>query len=199
MKYNKYIFGFLLILSVIVTSSCKNNRVNQFEHLNANKVRKVADEERNKVSTDSLPAAKVIKQNSVDSGFVSVTRVIDGDTFAIFNIYGSEEKIRLIGVNAPESRNSGKKKKEAFGEESKKYLTELLKNKRVKLEFDVQRIDKYGRTLAYVYLENGIFLNEYLVKSGYCQVATFPPNVKYQDLFIEAERFARSNKKGLWK
>jgi micrococcal nuclease len=202
MKLNIYILCLLVILPL---SSCRNNRINQFPQLNASKKRASAtnDGDRNSISTDTLS----IKQDTItkpadpvpgDAPLVSVTRVIDGDTFAFFNLYGSEEKVRLIGVNAPESRNTGKKRKEAFGEESKKYLTDLLKGKRVRLEYDVQRIDKYGRTLAYVYMENGIFLNEYLVKKGYCQVATFPPNVKYKDLFIEAERYARAHKEGLW-
>ncbi|OFY43234.1 MAG: hypothetical protein A2X18_09315 [Bacteroidetes bacterium GWF2_40_14] len=131
--------------------------------------------------------------------YLKVTRVIDGDTFVILNNDGSDEKVRLTGVNAPESRNTGKKKKEEFGIESKAFLTKFLTEKKVRLEFDVQKNDRYGRTLAYVYLEDGTFLNEYLVKEGYAQVSTFPPNVKYKDTFIAAQRYAREKKTGLWK
>ena len=215
-KIHKYLqmklyFTILLIITAFVlTASCKNNRVNQFAHLNESQksekntsANKVAAEEQTTVIDDTVATFKnnsaAPEDPKVSGEFVNIVRVIDGDTFVIFNIYGSEEKIRLIGVNAPESRNSGKKKKEEFGEESKKYLTNLLKNAKVRLEFDVQRVDRYGRTLAYVYLENGTFLNEYLVKNGYAQVATFPPNVKYKDLFIDAQRYARENKTGLWK
>lgn len=215
MFLQKKILFSIIYLSVILFTSCNNNRVNQFPQLNksvesspsGDNGPKRVDDDRNQISTDTVKnssikpgiVTKPADLDTVKGDYVSVTRVIDGDTFVIFNIYGNEEKVRLIGVNAPESRNSGKKKKEEFGEESKKYLTDLLKNARVKLEFDVQRVDKYGRTLAYVYLENGTLLNEYLVKSGYCQVATFPPNVKHRELFVEAERYAREHKTGLWK
>ena len=67
------------------------------------------------------------------------------------------------------------------------------------MEYDVQRTDKWDRTLAYVYLEDGTFVNAYLVENGYARVSTYPPNVKYQNKFIELERKAREEKKGLWK
>lgn len=206
----KFTIIILSIIAININSSCNNNRVNQFSHLNEASKKEtpstkhlIAEEESADISNDTIASFssnnEAPKDPQSNSEFINIVRVIDGDTFVIFNMYGSEEKIRLIGVNAPESRNSGKKKKEEFGAESKKYLTDLLKNRRVRLEFDVQRVDKYGRTLAYVYLENGTFLNEYLVKNGYAQVATYPPNVKYKDLFIEAQRYARNNKTGLWK
>lgn len=69
----------------------------------------------------------------------------------------------------------------------------------MKLTFDVQKTDRYGRVLAYVYLENGIFLNQYLVEKGYAVVSTFPPNVKYVEVFTKAEKLARNKKLGLWK
>lgn len=71
-------------------------------------------------------------------------------------------------------------------------------DKKVRLEYDVQRYDRYKRTLAYIYLENGIFLNAHLVKEGYTTAATFPPNVKYAELFVKLEKKARAEVKGLW-
>jgi micrococcal nuclease len=68
----------------------------------------------------------------------------------------------------------------------------------VRLEYDVEHHDKYNRTLAYVYLEDGTFVNAWLVENGYARVSTYPPNVKYQDKFIELERKAREEGKGLW-
>ena len=109
-------------------------------------------------------------------------------------------KIRLIGIDAPESYNVGKKfRKEYFGKEAKVFATNLLKNKKVKLTFDVQKTDRYGRILAYAYLENGVFLNQYLVENGFAVVATFPPNVKFVEVFTKAEKSARNKKLGLWK
>ena len=69
----------------------------------------------------------------------------------------------------------------------------------ITIEFDVQQRDKYRRLLGYVYLSNGKMLNEEIVKAGYANVMTIPPNVKYQDRFLRAYRDARENKKGLWK
>jgi micrococcal nuclease len=132
-------------------------------------------------------------------GFLKVTKVSDGDTFWADD--GSEKglKIRLIGVDAPESRNVFKKKKGYYGVEAKTYLTGLLKNSNVRLEYDVDTLDQYGRTLAYVYLTDGTFINADLVKNGYAMVMTVPPNVKYADEFVKHQQEARENNRGLWK
>ncbi len=130
--------------------------------------------------------------------FLKVTKVIDGDTFWVAD--GSEKglKVRLIGVDAPESRNVFKKKKGCFGEEAKQYVTALLQGKSVRLELDVNEFEQYGRTLAYVYLEDGSFLNAKLLKEGYAVVMTVPPNVKFADEFIVLQRKARDKGLGLW-
>jgi micrococcal nuclease len=75
----------------------------------------------------------------------------------------------------------------------------LLNNKKVRLEYDVSRYDRYGRTLAYVYLEDGIFVNAELVRNGFATVMTVPPNVKYQETFTGLAAKARRQNKGLWK
>jgi len=131
--------------------------------------------------------------------YYTVTRVVDGDTFWIDD--GSEQglKIRLIGVDAPEPRNNGKKMKGYFGTESSDYMKRLLEGKKVRLEYDVSRYDQYGRTLAYVYLKDGTFVNADLVKKGYATVMTIPPNVKYADTFVKLSQKARGQGKGLWK
>jgi len=132
------------------------------------------------------------------TGLLRVSKVVDGDTFWLINARGEEEKIRLIGVDSPEARNAGRVKKEYFGAESTAFAKRMLDGKRVRLEYDAQRKDRYQRTLAYVYLEDGTFVNALLVREGYATVATFPPNVKYEKLFIRLQREARSKKKGLW-
>ncbi len=131
-------------------------------------------------------------------GFLKVIKVIDGDTFWVAD--GSEKgiKVRLIGVDAPESRNVFKKKKGYYGEEAKQYVTELLEGKSVRLELDVSEFDQFGRTLAYVFLEDGSFLNAKLLKEGYAVVMTVPPNVKFADEFIVLQREAREKGVGLW-
>lgn len=128
-----------------------------------------------------------------------VTRVVDGDTFWVDD--GSEQglKVRLTGVDAPEPRNSGTRMKGYFGSESSGYLEQLLHGRKVRLEYDVSRHDRYGRTLAYVYLEDGTFVNADLVRKGYATVMTVPPNVMHADEFVRLAEKARKQKKGLWK
>ena len=128
-----------------------------------------------------------------------VTKVSDGDTFWVTYPSGKEEKVRLIGINSPESRKTGNKDVEYFGKEASAYAKQLLLNKRVRLEFDVQKYDRYKRTLAYAYLESGTMVNAHLVKEGYARVATYPPNVRYQEQFQKLEREARSARRGLWR
>ena len=142
-----------------------------------------------------------------------LTRIIDGDV--IQALYGEREKrIRLIGIDAPESRVNRKAKKDKYadmsehdietfiemGREAKAYVNGLVKRgDMITLEFDLQEMDKYGRLLCYVYLSNGKMLNEEIVKAGYANVMTIPPNVKYKERFLEAYREAEENKMGLWK
>ena len=135
-----------------------------------------------------------------ENTWYKVSKITDGDTFYVMTKNSEKFKIRLIGIDAPESYNVGKKfRKEYFGKEAKVFATNLLKNKKVKLTFDVQKTDRYGRILAYAYLENGVFLNQYLVENGFAVVATFPPNVKFVEVFTQAEKSARNKKLGLWK
>lgn len=122
-----------------------------------------------------------------------VVKVIDGDTILLEN----GEKVRYIGIDTPETKHP-KKEVEYFGEEAYKINKKLVEGKKVKLEFDVQKRDRYGRLLAYVFVGE-IFVNAYLLKNGYALVYTVPPNVKYQEKFLKLEKFARENKLGLWK
>lgn len=128
-----------------------------------------------------------------------VTRVSDGDTFFIDNNSIAGLKIRLIGINAPESANVYDRKEEPYGKEAKAFVQELLLNKKVRLEFDKDSLDKYKRTLAYAYLPDSTLVNELILKEGWATVSTFRPNVKYVDRFLAAQRSAISAKKGLWK
>jgi micrococcal nuclease len=138
------------------------------------------------------------REKSILTEYLEVKSVVDGDTFWADN--GSEKgvKIRLIGVDAPETRNTGRKAIGYYGQQSKDYLTRLLENKKVRLEYDVDKTDQYNRKLAYAFLTDGTFVNAELVKQGYAMVMTIPPNVKYADRFVKLERKARKNNKGLW-
>ena len=125
---------------------------------------------------------------------VKVDSVLDGDTFRL----ESGEKVRLIVIDTPEIHHP-RKPVEYYGKEATEFARRMLEGKRVRLELDVQERDQYGRLLAYVYLEDSTFVNAELVKQGYAQVATYPPNVKYVELFTSLQKEAREKKKGLWK
>ncbi|MGH2622855.1 MAG: thermonuclease family protein [Sphingobacterium sp.] len=130
-------------------------------------------------------------------GFVYVTKVIDGDTFWVDD--GMELfKVRFIGIDAPEIRNTRWKKKGYYANESKKYVQSKTEHQWVRLEYDIQSTDQYRRTLAYIYLKDGTFLNASLLEQGYVVVTTFPPNVKYVGEFIKLQNRAREKKRGLW-
>ena len=127
-----------------------------------------------------------------------VYKVIDGDTFYCVDEQNIEYKVRLIGVDTPEIRNYGKKQKGYYGKEAKDFLTDLLLNKTVFLEFDLDKYDQYNRMLAYVYLEDNTFVNAELVKNGFARIMTIQPNSKYADTFYKLQQEARENKTGLW-
>ncbi len=162
----------------------------------------------------------------------TVERIVDGDTLKLT----SGDRIRMIGIDTPESRDNAKAERDSkrsgqdiktiikMGNEAKNFLKSLgLEGKEVYLEFDVQQRDKYGRLLAYVFVDTGIkrgdpldfkfnsdyyfdyfnnrwmhFINASIVKAGYAQPMTIPPNVKYADLFRKLYKNAREKKRGLW-
>lgn len=121
-----------------------------------------------------------------------VVRVIDGDTIELSN----GERVRYIGINAPELHHP-QKGVEYFAREAYEANRRMVEGKRVRLEFDVQKRDRYGRLLAYVYVGD-IMVNEWLVANGYAQAATYPPNVKYADRFVKLEAEARRLRIGFW-
>jgi micrococcal nuclease len=125
-----------------------------------------------------------------------VTQVVDGDT-AHVQFHGRDVTIRFIGVDTPETVAPGQPV-ECYGPESSAFTTHQLSGRRIRLEFDVDRIDPYGRTLAYLWMADGSMFNETLVRRGYATVATYPPDTRYVGRFEAAERVARSAARGLW-
>jgi len=123
----------------------------------------------------------------------TVERVIDGGTIKLTN----GERVRLIGVDTPETVHPSKPV-EYFGKEASAFTKRMCEGKVVKLELDWEKRDKYNRLLAYVYLEDGTFLNAEIVKQGYGHAYTKFP-FKYLEEFREYEREAREQKRGLWK
>ena len=130
-----------------------------------------------------------------DANDVAVTRVVDGDTFRAL-VSGREEPIRLIGVDTPEVPWYGRPD-ECFGEEAALYARRRLEGRSVRLAFDVERRDRYGRLLAYVYLGPEL-INLTLLRQGYATVLAVPPNTLRQAMFQAAEDAAREAGTGLW-
>jgi len=133
-----------------------------------------------------------------DPAVVQVVRVIDGDTIQVCCIARKREKVRYIGINTPETKHPTKGV-EYYGQEAAEANRKLVEDKTVILTFDVEQRDRYGRLLAYVFLEDGTFVNAWLVEHGFAQVMTVPPNVKHQDLFLKLQREARETGRGLWR
>lgn len=123
----------------------------------------------------------------------TVTRVVDSDTIEVSPMVQGVEDVRLIGVDTPEVFGG----EEPCGPEASAFTKEQLTDAKVQLEFDEEKTDRFDRALAYVYMDGEMF-NETLVREGYAEVATFPPNIKYEDLFIAAEEEAKAAEVNLW-
>lgn len=183
----KIILGFFCLLFLSGVSSCENNP----------KISYNPDERK-----FSIPFGANYNYDDI-----IVTRAVDGDTLKLEN----GQRVRLIGIDTPEMHESDKLYRDAqrssqdvetikaLGRRAYVFTKALVEGKRVRLEFDVERKDKYGRLLAYVYLKDGTFVNAEIVKEGFAALMTIPPDVKYADLFLKLYREARENKRGLWK
>ena len=153
-------------------------------------------------------------------GPAEVTRVSDGDTIAVM-LDGREEKVRLTGIDTPETFASSKLDRDveasplnreemrSLGKEATAYAKELMEGQEVYLELDAEERDRYGRLLAYVYtlepngdwtFENETFeqVNLEMVEAGWAHPLTIPPNVKYTELYTEAAQLARQQNRGIW-
>jgi micrococcal nuclease len=142
-----------------------------------------------------LAACSQTAQPDGEADHAVVTRVVDGDTVEV-RFGGRELDVRLIGIDTPESVRPDAPVG-CFGPEASAYTSARLEGVRVRLEFDVERLDRFGRTLAYVWLGDEL-LNETLLRRGYALVTTFPPNVRYVERFRDAQRLAREEGLGLW-
>ena len=133
-----------------------------------------------------------------DAGLAEVVRVVDGDTIVV-RIGGADERVRLIGIDTPESVDP-RSPVDCFGPEASRATAELLPpGTPVRLVRDVEARDRFDRLLAYVYkVDDGSFVNLTLAATGYADVATFPPNVAHTDELVAAVAEARDAGLGLW-
>jgi len=133
-----------------------------------------------------------ISPTQTEEGLVLVTKVVDGDTIEI----EGGQRLRYIGIDTPETVDP-REEVQCFGKEASNKNKELVEGKKVRLEKDISETDKYSRLLRYVYIGD-ILVNEFLVREGYAKASSYPPDVKYQNKFNDAQSFAQSNSKGLW-
>lgn len=137
------------------------------------------------------------ESDAVDAN-ATVERVVDGDTL-VADVGGVRERVRLIGIDTPESVKKGSPV-ECFGKEASARMSELLPaGTAIRIELDVEERDRYDRLLAYVYrASDGVFINLTLAADGYAGLLTYPPNVAHTDEFRVAVSTARSEGRGLW-
>jgi micrococcal nuclease len=128
------------------------------------------------------------------SPFERATTVYDGDTILLKN----RSKVRYLGIDAPEMGHDTGRRPEFMALEARDLNLSLVGNKRVRLEFDEVREDRYGRLLAYVFLENGEMVNALLVRKGLAYVSARRPNLKYFAHLLEQQRLAMQERIGLW-
>jgi len=156
------------------------------------------------LNNSSLKQNKVIQssliknQASVLKETAKVIRIVDGDTIRVL-IGGKEDIVRLIGIDSPEVLDE-RKSIQCFGREASNKAKEILTGKTIILESDSAQEDRdeYGRLLRYVFLNNLNF-NKFMISEGYAHEYTFKGNFyKYQSEFVQAEKKARKEKKGLW-
>ena len=154
--------------------------------------------------TDTLPLAQAPRSQKAQStkappprlsasgGQAPVVAVLDGDTIVI----SGGQKVRYAGLNTPETHHPDKLP-EYCGQEAFEANRRLVAGQTVRLEFDAQRRDKYGRLLAYVYV-GSLFVNAELIRQGYAQVSTYRENQRYHEEFDRLQQHAIAARRGLW-
>ena len=170
----KYIFGLIMLAAVF--NFLPINLYRDLPHINT------SDLNNDKDRTD----------------YYMVTRVVDGDTIVI-DINGVQEKVRLIGINSPESVDP-RRNFECYGIEASKYMKSIANGQYVQLEYDSSqdKRDKYDRLLAYLYLQDGQMLNKKMIADGYAYEYTYNKPYKYQKEFKAAQSIATYSDRGLW-
>lgn len=152
-----------------------------------------ADEQGKKHYSDSQHPNSTAYQKTQHISFFPIKAVFDGDTVQLQD----GRKIRLVGINTPEVAHRNNAAQEG-GEAAKKWLTQMLIGKKVRLEFAQQKQDKYKRYLAHIFTENDLHINLELVRLGFASVNIFPPNITYVDNLINASNIAEQKKLGIW-
>lgn len=176
-----------ILNSTSIAANQNSNSSNTKE--NSNKTKSNTNNSSSSNSNEIKPNGKITN--------LTVKRVVDGDTL-VLEKEGTEYKVRLIGVNTPESVHLDKTKNTEFGKVASEFTKKRLENKTVDIEFDAGPTDRYGRLLVYLYVD-GVSYNEVLLEEGMAQVMIYSPNVKNAELYKSIEKVAKDKKVGLWK
>lgn len=159
-----------------------------------------------KIELPGLPTTEDIQERlmpTIDTdkdlyGPYAVSYVIDGDT-AYINIDGTETKVRFIGIDTPESVHQDESRNTPEGKIASDFTKKLLTGKKVYLEYDITTVDDYGRTLAYVYLDDGVtMVQDEILRAGMATTLTIQPNSKYASHFHDVQVEAREAGAGFW-
>ncbi|AZB44809.1 thermonuclease [Bacillus sp. FJAT-42376] len=134
------------------------------------------------------------KGQTMKAAVISVT---DGDTIKVRLKDGKTEKVRFILVDTPESRGKYQGHPQPFAKEASDYTKKQLLGKDIELEPGVEERDRFGRLLAYIWMDGTLF-NERLLNEGFARVAIYPPNTKYLDQFERIEKQAKEEKRKIW-
>ncbi len=197
-----------LLLSLILLASVLGGTVLIWQGLNLDKLNiNSANQENPQVlgnqTSSSLPLNTPTATISASPGQINkflVTKVIDGDTIEVKSDSGLS-KVRLIGIDTPETVDP-RRPVGCFGKNASNETKRLIEGKEVILTKDISETDKYNRLLRYVFLPiaggENLFINDYLVRQGFAKSLTYPPDVKYYERFVAAEKEARENLRGLW-
>jgi micrococcal nuclease len=184
--------GVILLFGAIAVSEPPSQEISSTSQIEQNNLQEAAGS-----STETDPSESSQERNAKPE-FVTaiVTKIVDGDTIDV-KIDGKEERIRLLLVDTPETKDPDKPV-QPFGPEATEFAEKTLSNKEVRLEFDGPERDKYERLLAYLWIGDKIF-NQMLLEEGLARVAyVYEPPYRHYDAFIAAQEKAKSEKKGIW-
>jgi len=152
------------------------------------------DEQGKKHFSDTKHPSAIEYQQSQHISFYSIKTVYDGDTVQLED----GRKIRLAGINTPEIAHRNNRAQEG-GDAAKQWLTQVLSESKVRLEFAEQKQDRYKRYLAHIFTEEGIHINLELVRLGFASINVFPPNIAYVDALLKASNSAEIKQIGIWR
>ncbi|MDX5474885.1 MAG: thermonuclease family protein [Bacillaceae bacterium] len=175
---NKFVIGFLLSFSLLLSGCIAEEFIINSENFESAFNKQNNEQEFNRVT-------------------VPITSVIDGDTIRV-KFEGKEERVRFLLIDTPEMNHGNDEEPQPFGQDATDFVKDMLKAGEVELELDINERDRYGRILAYLYVD-GVNVQEELLRNGLARVAyVFPPNTRYVDEYKAIQQEAQANEMGIW-